>query len=250
MVKQLREAFIHDEVALARFRREAEILRPLDHPQVARMHAFLDGPDAHAIIVERLSGPTLETKVRDDGPMPPGEVVAMGMILTEGLEYIANNHIVRLDLKPGNIIMADRGPVIMDLGVAFSADRSSGDFATGSQVIGTPAFMPPEVIEGHSPDPRAEVYGLGLVMYYCLAGMTPWDGVPNLGLLFAAILTEDIDMSALPVSEQFRDVLQRAVARDPGDRFASAGTLRDALCDTPEWRSVVGLPPGIEDPGA
>jgi serine/threonine-protein kinase len=173
--------------------------------------------------------------------MPPGEVVAIGQILAEGLDYIAGNHIVRLDLKPGNIIMADRGPVIMDLGVAFPADRSAGDFATGSQVIGTPAFMPPEVIEGHSPDPRAEVYGLGLVMY-CLTGTTPWDGLP-LGLLFAAILTEDIDMSALAISAEFRAVLRRAMARDPGGRFASATALRDALRDTPEWRRVAGLSP-------
>jgi serine/threonine protein kinase len=243
MVKELRHAFIHDEVALARFRREAEILQRLSHhPQVARMHKFLDGPETYAIILERLSGPTLEEMVADDGPMPPDAVVAMAQILADGLDYIAARNIVRIDLKPGNIIMADRGPVITDLGVAFPADRQGDDFATGTQIIGTPAFMPPEVIEGRDPDPRAEVYGLGLVMYYCLAGQTPWEGIPNIAALWYAIVTEDIDLSALPVSGKLRAVMAQALARDRDSRFPSASAMRQALLGTPEWQSVVGVP--------
>ena len=240
--KVLGHGLAGDEIALARFRREGEILTRLNHPQVVHALSVLDGPKTYAIIMERLVGPTLEELIRKDGPMAPGEVATMGQILADGLVYLAGEAIARLDLKPENIIMANRGPVITDLGIAREMDRSTR--FTNDPMMGTPEFMAPEIVRGFAASPQSDIYSLGLVMYYCLAGKTPWADITDLPALLGAIANEKIDLSGLLISADFREVLARATAREPGDRFSSAAELRDALRDTPEWHSVTS---GVTD---
>jgi serine/threonine-protein kinase len=236
VVKLLLPALAEDPVALARFRREAEITRKLNHAQVVRAYDFLDGPDDHAIILEQLPGPTLGDLVLDEGPMPPDEVAGLGQVLSDALTYLAAEDVVRLDLKPGNIVMTNRGPVIIDLGIAFQP-TAGAELTAAGQFIGTPAFSAPEVITGREPDSRADIYALGMVMYYCLAGRNPWEDMTNPLSVMYAVLHERLDLSGLEISEPFRAVLEKAIARDPEDRFANAAALRDALRQTPEWRA-------------
>jgi serine/threonine protein kinase len=237
MVKVLRPSLADDDVAVARFRREAELLRRLSHSNVVGFLDALDGPATYAIVTEWLQGPTLEDLVATDGPMPAGEAVAMAQILAGAVDYLASEQIARLDLKPANVVMADRGPVIVDLGVAFSIDRGDSNVLTGTGAfIGTPAYMAPEVIDGRA-GPSTDIWGLGLVLYYVLTGGTPW-GSGNVHEILRRILTERVDLSDLVISSELRDVLARATARDPDDRFATAGDMRDALLGTPEWRSI------------
>jgi serine/threonine protein kinase len=238
-VKLLLTALDHDAVALARFRREAEISRKLNHPQVVHTYAFIDGPDDFAIIAERLVGQTLQEVVQDEGTMSPGEVAGMGQILASALTYLADEQVFRLDLKPGNIVMADRGPVIADLGTALAQDTGAPDItaATG-MIVGTPAFMAPELFTGNEADRRSDIYSLGLVMHYCLAGKHPWEGLPHIASIMNAVLNERIDMSDLGISQQFQAVLERATAREPDDRFPDAAALGVALRRTPEWQAL------------
>jgi serine/threonine-protein kinase len=241
-VKLLLTALADDTVALARFRREAEISRKLNHTHVVRTYAFIDGPEDFAIIVERLLGQTLQEVIRNDGVMSPGEVAGMGQVLAGALTYLAGQQVVRLDLKPGNVIMADRGPVIADLGVAFEQDTARTGITATGLIVGTPAFMAPELIAGNEADPRSDIYSLGLVMYYCLAGKHPWEDIPNVAGIMNAVLNERIDMSGLKISEPFRATLQRATAHKPDDRFASATALGNALRQTPEWQALHNSP--------
>jgi serine/threonine protein kinase len=238
VIKILRPALAEDPVALGRFRREGELLGKLNHPNVVHAYDILDGPEIFAIVMERLQGPTLDEQVKRDGPMSPGEVAAMGQILAGAMDYLAGQQVVRLDLKPANIVMADRGPVIIDLGIAFSMDRDTSDRLTaGNQIIGTPDFMAPELLDGTPAGPQSDIYALGMVMYYSLAGKTPW-GTGELHELFFRIVSERIDMTDLVISPQLRDIIVSATAKKPGDRFPSAAALRDALLETPEWHSV------------
>lgn len=237
-IKLLLPALAEDAVALARFRREAEIARKLDHTQVVRTYAFIDGPDDFAIITERLLGQTLEEQVQGEGAMAPGEVAGLGHVLADGLTYLASEQVVRLDLKPTNIVMADRGPVITDLGIALQRARDVSRLTDVGVLIGTPAFMAPELLSGNAADTRSDIYSLGLVMYYCLAGKNPWADLPNLPAVMNAVLTERLDMSGLGVSPAFQKVIERATAPEPGDRFSDALQLRDALRMTPELRDL------------
>lgn len=242
MIKMLRPSLARDDVAVARFRREADILRRLTHSNVVSFLDALNGPKTYAIVTERLTGPTLNELVARDGPMPAGEAVAMAQILAGAVDYLASKQIARLDLKPANIIMADRGPVIADLSVAFPADRTGSSVLTqAGAFVGTPAFMAPEVIVGKAVVPGTDIWGLGLVLYYGLTGKTPWD-TGNIREIITRIRTEQIDLSDLVISPALRDILSKATARDPADRFSSAGAMQDALLNTPEWHSIASGP--------
>lgn len=238
VVKLLRPTLSEDAVAMARFRREADIAARLSHPQIARTYDVLEGPDNPALIMEWLNGPNLEAMVAEEGPVPPVQVAAMGQILASALHYIAGQQVVRLDLKPSNIVMADRGPVITDLGIAFRAGTGVTQLTAVGQFIGTPAFMAPEVIEGREADPRADIYALGLVLYYCLTGKNPWSDLPNALAVMRAVVSEQVDLSGLAISAEFRAALGQAIVRDPGDRFPTAAAFQDALLRTPELRSI------------
>jgi serine/threonine protein kinase len=232
---------------MARFRREADIARRLTHPQIAHTYDVLDGPDqSPALVMEWLSGPNLRDRILADGPMPPREVAAIGRVLAAALDYIAGEQVVRLDLKPSNIVMADRGPVIVDLGIALRADSGTQGLTQTGQFVGTPAFMAPELVEGRQPDPRADIYALGLVLFYCLAGRGPWEDLVGHLAIIAAIMNEQVDLTNLPISTEFCQVIGRAIAKDRDERYATAAELRDALTETPEWR-LVGVGHGKPD---
>jgi serine/threonine protein kinase len=250
-VKLLRTSLGRDPLAVARLQREAELAKTLSHPQVIQTYDVLQDPDGGpAIVMELLHGRNLRQIVSDEGPLPPAEVAAVGSVLAQALDYIAAQRIVRLDLKPSNVIMADRGPVIIDLGIAIRSDASTAITRAG-QLIGTPAYMAPELINGSDPDPRADQYALALVLYFCLVGKTPWDELAGAPAVIMAVMSEQVDTSVLPVSAEFRHALAVALSRNPGDRHASAAAFRSALEGTPEWRSLADQPnpsaPGDED---
>ena len=235
-IKLLRPGLANDPKAMARFQREAGIARRLAHPQIAATLDVLDQPgEDPALVTEWLNGPALSDQVTQDGPMAAPEVAATGRVLAEALGCIADQQIVRLDLKPANIIMASRGPVIVDLGIALRLDPDEPELTGAGQFVGTPAYTAPELINGQRPDQRADIHALGLVLYFCLTGHNPWD---SLGNQMAAIVNEDLNLSRLPVSDGFREVLARALARNREDRFPDARALRDALSGTPEWNLV------------
>lgn len=238
-VKLLRPTLSDDPVARARFERDADILRRLSHPHIIRIYDVFRGPERDpAVITEWVHGPSLEQLIADDGPMPPAQAAAVGRLLAEVLDYIEGQKVVRLDLKPSTVVMADRGPVIVDLGVAVQLDENRKSITVTGQFVGTPEFIAPELLDGGDPDPQADVFSLGLLLYYCLTGKVPWEGMIGRPALMMAARTEEVDTSDLPISPEFRGALARAVARNRDRRFSHAAELRDALAGTPECRSL------------
>jgi serine/threonine protein kinase len=248
LIRKLLSSLSQVPAAMARFRREAEIIRGLVHPQILRTYDVLDDPgDDPVIILEWVNGPDMQEMISRDGPMPPREVAAVGRVLAEALKYVADQGIVRLDLKPNNIVMADRGPVIRDLGIAFRVESDEPALTKTGDFVGTPAFMAPELLQGGKADPRADIYALGINLYYCLMGRNPWeDQLEQVAVVFA-IIYHPLDLTVLPVSPAFRTALGQAIARNPDDRFPDAIAFRDALTETPEWRSVLNEARG-DDP--
>ena len=248
IVKILRSDLAADDTAISRFRRAADIMRELKHENIAETYDVLQDPGGEwATVMQWLKGPSLDRLITDDGPMPAQEAVAIGRILAATLDYLSGNQIVRLGLKPGNIIMSGRKPVIIDLSTALRMDATAARITEVGELVGTPAFMAPELIEGSSPDPRVDIYSLGLVLYYCVAGQTPWEGLSGPAAIISAILHEQIDLSSLPISAEFRRILERALARNRNDRFATGAEFSIALTDTPEWRTVRPGTSGSDD---
>jgi hypothetical protein len=236
-VKMLRSSLSDNPQALLRARREAELAVRLRHPQLVQTLDITDDPDGSPVLVmELLDGSTLANRIQETGCMAGSEVAAIGKLLTEALDYLASEGIARIDLKPSNImIQPARGPVIIDLGVA--RDLEATNLTGARSIVGTPMYMAPELLTGDKPDPRVDIYSLGLVLYYCLVGRNPWEDLDEVVRIMWAILNQEIDFSVLRVSANFRQVIARATDRRPGNRFQTASDMRAALIATPEWRT-------------
>lgn len=234
-VKMLRASLTDNTQAMRRARREAELAMRLKHPQLVRTIDVIDGPDGSpALIMEFLDGPTLSRRILDRGPMLPEEAVRIAKLLTDGLGYLAGQGIARIDLKPSNIILQrDRGPVIIDLGVARDLEVSS-ELTGPMRLVGTPMYMAPELMSGHKPDPRADLYSLALVLYYCIIGHNPWEHLGDPYIIMAAVTSRQLDVSVLPVSQDLRRVIAHATELDPAKRYQTANELLIALSATPE----------------
>jgi hypothetical protein len=240
-IKMLRSSMAGDAQALLRVRREVEFSRRLSHPQLVRTLDVVDGPDGSpALVMELLDGPTLSHRIQEAGPIQAYDAVGVGIPLAEALHYLADQGIARIDLKPSNIIIQpSRGPVIIDLGVARRLEVADGITHSG-YLVGTPMYMAPELLRGESPDRRADIYSLGLVLYYCLVGRNPWEHLGDLHAISFAIASQPVDVSGLPISQEFRQVIARATDHDRINRFESGAEMRAALLVTPEWREREG----------
>ena len=138
--------------------------------------------------------------------------------------------------------MAARGPVIADLGIALRVDVDRSWATERGIFVGTPAYVPREQAAGLTLDQRADIYTLGLVMYFCLAGRNPWENRGGQFQILTVIINEEVDVSHLPVSRAFRAVLTKALAGDRDKRYDDAAALKDALSGTPEWHQVTSGP--------
>jgi uncharacterized protein YegL/DNA polymerase III delta prime subunit len=257
-VKVLRASMHNDRKAMARIKREAEICSKIKHPQIVQTYGVVQAPDGSpALVLELLDGPTLARVVEERGPLPPADAAVIGATLAGALAYLADAQIIRIDLKPSNVIMQPgRGPVIIDLGTAKEAEPRTA-VTTIPRMIGTPMYMAPELIRDHGtpPDARADLYSLGLVIYFCLAGKSPFDHIDNLLMLAQAITEKPISLDELPISAEFRHVLGRLLERDHDKRPATALEARQELEATPEWQSgdeviARGMPKGQYSPAS
>ncbi|MCW8141274.1 MAG: serine/threonine protein kinase, partial [Planctomycetota bacterium] len=217
-----------DEVA--RFRREAELLGRIDHPNVVRVHAADLAGRPPWLALELLTGGSLQDRLAH-GPLAPEEALALGATLARALAHAHARGVLHRDLKPSNVVFDERGePRLVDFGLGLAAAGGQRLTRTGS-ILGTPAFMAPEQAEGlKAEDERTDVYGLGALLYAALAGRPPFEG-GQLAVLQAVLGGAVTPLVRLRpgLSPALVAVVERAMARQPEDRFATAEALPAAL---------------------
>jgi serine/threonine-protein kinase len=223
----------------ARFDREARAIARLDHPSCVRV---LDcGRDDENwrpyIAMELLDGPTLLRVLRDEGRLSTARAVAIARDLLTALAHAHVHGVLHRDLKPENVILVHRDgaprAVLIDFGLAHLLDEA-GLTARG-MCIGSPSYLAPERLAGLEYDARADIYGVGVLLYEMLAGEKPFTGAST-----EEILLRCRDRPARPlrairkdVSRALDRVVSRAMAKDPGKRFADADEMLAALDDVP-----------------
>ncbi|MEO3808252.1 serine/threonine-protein kinase [Sphaerisporangium sp. B11E5] len=251
-IKVLYSTAASSPTARSRFRREAEITIRTRHPQLVAGYQSVDDPRiGPALVLELVEGTALDDLVREIGPLPPSAVVQMGVALAEAVEYLSSQSIMRLDLKPSNVIVSpDRGPVIIDLGVA--REEGSEHLTDTGMFIGTPGYLAPETIEGLVDDYKSDVHALGAVLCFALTGRPPF-GKGTLEMVFYNITAGKIDLDA-DISGSLHVAILRAMRRDPALRSTPA-ELRADLLATPEathlplaWPTPRGRPSGTVPP--
>ena len=230
-VKVLHPHLAKDPESRARFEREARAAARLRHPHIVEVYEF-SGPDEREsyMVTELLAGPTLRRFV-ERHPDVPAEVAALvGIVLCGALGAAHAQGVIHRDVKPDNLMLQGGALKLTDFGIAFVSD-GNGMTVTG-QVLGSPAHMSPEQIEGADVDARTDVFATGTVLYLLAVGKLPFEGTTAHALLRKILDGEFTDASraAPAVGHRFAGIIRRCLARLPDDRYASAEALRADLC--------------------
>jgi len=231
--------------AAERFHREARVLAKLKHPRSVEVYDLGEADGTLFIAMEILHGVGLDEVLHAGGPMQAERAVSVAAQVLEALEAAHSLGVVHRDLKPGNIFLLapgakDPGPVdnvkVLDFGLAFLREESgAGRITRQGQTAGTPAYMAPEQCRGEEVDGRSDIYAFGCTLYEMLTGTPPFGyGEENAMETMAAHLYRPPQRPSvirwdLGVPPLLEEVLMRALAKLPRDRFRSAEEMRQAL---------------------
>ncbi|MEU6821121.1 serine/threonine-protein kinase [Streptomyces atriruber] len=231
-IKLLHAWLADDEAAVLRFRRECEIGPRVRHPNVVRSFEAIESPEP-ALVMELIEGQSL-SQLLERGHLSLADVAGVARGIGEALDYLHSMGISRIDLKPSNIIAhPNRGPVIIDLGLAHFQDPYDRRTQTGD-VVGTVFYMAPEQIRSAlAADIRSDLYSLGTVLHECVTGQRLRTGSNALDVAFS-IFHDPVYVTDLPVSPAMREVIGTCLAHDPADRYQVPGDFLRALASTPE----------------
>ena len=236
-VKVLHPFLADEEGFVTRFKREARIVATLRHPNIMQVFDFdyNEELDIYYMVMEYIDGPTLKTRLAE-GPMPMEEAVRIGIAIADALDYAHQRGMVHRDVKPANIMfMQDGQPVLTDFGIAKMLTLS-GLTASGA-MVGTPAYMAPEVGMGRPGTAASDIYSLGVVLYQLLTAHLPFESDTPMGMVMQHINDEPppLAKSVQSLPPGLEAVIFKAMAKIPEERFSRAAAMAAAL------RQVVGL---------
>lgn len=251
-VKVLRTDLLDDADFFDRFRREARAVAALRHPNIVQVFDYDVEDHISYMVLELLGGDSLKTRMHDHRirgeRIPLGEAVRILCQVLDGLRYAHARGMVHRDVKPGNILLTKDGrAVIADFGIARIVGADS-DTVPGA-LLGTMSYMAPEQgLEGKS-DARSDLYSLGVVLYEMLTQRTPFDADTPAAVLMKHAqdplpLPRDVEPS---IPEPFERVVLKALAKDPGDRYADARTMGQALLEAAR-EARIELPARVSAP--
>jgi len=232
-IKVMHSYLAEDEAFIGRFRREAKAVADLHHPHIVQVFDFDVQDDVYYMVMEYIDGETLKKRLErlnaEGRPMPLEEVVRTFSALCDALDYAHEAGRIHRDLKPANIMFEDDRLVLTDFGLATIVGGSR--YTLSGTVIGTPVYMSPEQGKGQSGDERSDIYSLGVVLYEMVTGRVPYDADTPLAIILKHV-NEPLPMPRLllpnlpPIVER---VILKSMAKDPEDRYQSAGSLAEAL---------------------
>jgi serine/threonine-protein kinase len=215
-----------------RFYREAKTAGALNHPNVVTVHDVGEDLGMSYIVMEFIEGDTLANwmkKQRFTVAQIKHVIYNAGM----GLDYAHQNRIFHRDVKPDNIMVTKTGVVkVMDFGIARLAES---DLTKTGSVMGTPAYMSPEQVNGQKIDARSDTFSLGVILYELLTGKRPFTGETIQTLMFAIIQSNPAQPSAVDakVSTSWDEILRKALAKNRDERYATVKELAVAVRDAP-----------------
>ncbi len=256
-IKVLLPAVANDPERLARFRREAQVLASLNHPNIAHIHGLEDSQGLCAIVMELVEGPTLADRIAE-GPIPLEDALPIAKQIAEALEAAHEQAIVHRDLKPANIKARPDGAVkVLDFGLAKALDPPAATEAGGALansptittpamtqrgvILGTSAYMSPEQAKGFAADKRSDVWAFGCVLYEMLAGRRAFEG-DDISETLASVIRAEPGWNALPsnVPHGVRNLIQGCLRKRKTERIGDISTALFVLTQ-PDALSPAGV---------
>ncbi len=223
-VKVLHRDLAGDEEFVARFRAEAQAAARLSHASIAQIYDTGTDDGDYFIVMEYLPEPDLKTVIRNYAPLPAHKVAEVAVQACEALGYAHQHGIIHRDVKPHNILFTAEGRAkLVDFGIAAAVDERHRDGA----LVGSAHYLSPEEVRGNAPTPQSDIYSLGVVMYECLTGRTPFQGETAEAVIAKRLAgpppaPRSLNPNIPPAAEH---VVMKAMARDANQRYQSAGEM-------------------------
>jgi serine/threonine-protein kinase len=237
-LKRLFEPALGSESGRRHVLREARAAAALSHPNIATIYDVLETPEGLVIVMEYVPGETLAARLLR-GPLPLDDALTFGTQIADALSEAHDHGVIHRDLKPANIHLTPDGKAkILDFGIAnVAVDPASPDTSTAEtasharQIVGSPGYMAPEQLAGGRGDQRTDIYGLGLLLFEMLTGQRAFKHADFVGNALAVFegRTPRVDAVAPQVPAEVSDLVARAMARNPDDRFSTARALGAAI---------------------
>ena len=258
-LKILPESFATDTDRISRFKREAQVLASLNHPNIAAIY----GIETNALVMELVEGEDLSTII-GRGPLSWSDALPIARQIADALEAAHEAGIIHRDLKPANIkVRADGAVKVLDFGLAKGMDNvaradgaaevtpyglaptmTSPAMTQMGMVLGTAAYMAPEQARGRAVDRRADIWAFGVVLYEMLAGRRAFEG-DDVSITIANVLKEEVRWPALPADlpPSVHRLLRRSLEKDPRRRLSAIGDARLELDDSTPVQTMAPTAP-------
>jgi eukaryotic-like serine/threonine-protein kinase len=226
---------LHPQLAFTlgadRFAREIRLAARLDHPNILRV---LDSGDIGGQLwfaMPVVEGESLYDRLRREPQLPPDEALRITRCVASALAYAHEQGVVHRDIKPDNIMLAGDEVLVADFGVARAVSEVQSKLTATGMIVGTPTYMSPEQAAGDTNiDGRSDVFALACVTYEMLVGEPPFKGpTPQMTLMLRLMQPARPLRPVVPVTEELETALLRGLAKDPAQRWATAGVFADAL---------------------
>jgi serine/threonine-protein kinase len=240
-VKFIRAELAANPETARRFEREVRAVTALSHFNTVRIYDYGSSDDgSFYYVMEYLDGPTLDRLVREAGPLPPGRAIHLLRQLCGALAEAHAAGMVHRDLKPGNVLVTTLGgqrdvAKLLDFGLVQDHGGTTNDdrITRAGTVLGTPTYMCPEQAAGEHVDLRGDLYSLGVVAFFMLAGRPPFEG-STVGKLMTAHLTQPaprLRELSPEMPEDLAAIVAKCLAKHPAERYQNAMELERALAE-------------------